>query len=90
MSKLNYKTSKDYKQLKELLDSGKEIICIIRSDCPLGNMCTIVRRSYSATHPQEKSYVFSEFGFYCYESDFTKACIARSIEFIEPNGEENK
>ena len=28
MSKLNYKTSKDYKRLKELLDKGEEVIVI--------------------------------------------------------------
>lgn len=88
MSKLNYKTSKDYPHLKDLLDGGKEVICIIPSDYPRGNMCAITRKEYSATYPPEKTYVFAEFGFYAVEEDFIEACVAKRIEFIEPNGEE--
>ena len=32
MSKLNYKTSKDYKRLKELLDEGYEVVCFTTYD----------------------------------------------------------
>lgn len=32
MSKLNYKTSKDYKRLKELLDKGYEVVCFTTYD----------------------------------------------------------
>ena len=32
MSKLNYKTSKDYKRLKELLDNGHEVVCFTTYD----------------------------------------------------------
>lgn len=88
MSKLNYKTSKDYKRLKELLDKGEEVICIIRSDFPSGNMCAIARREPSFVSPHAGDYVFDEFGFYAPAKDFIEGCIARSIEFIEPNGEE--
>jgi biotin carboxylase len=88
MSKLNYKTSKDYKRLKELLDKGYEVVCIIPSDYPNGNMCAFARIEYSATYPRKKIYVFAEFGFYATEEDFVEACVAKRIEFIEPNGEE--
>lgn len=88
MSKLNYKTSKGYPHLKGLLDGGKEVICIIPSDYPHGNMCAFARIEYSATYPRKRIYVFAEFGFYATEEDFVEACMAKRIEFIEPNGEE--
>ena len=88
MSKFNYKTNKDHKRLKELLDKGDEVICVIPSEFPRGNMCAIARREPSFVSPHAGDYVFAEFGFYIQEKDFIEGCIARSIEFIEPNGEE--
>ncbi len=88
MSKLNYNTSKDYKRLKELLDEGYEVVCIIPSEFPRGNMCAFVRREHSAVYPHRRDYVFAEFGFYIQEKDFIESCIARNIEFIEPTEEE--
>ncbi|MBO7684805.1 MAG: hypothetical protein J6Y20_04560 [Lachnospiraceae bacterium] len=88
MSKLNYKTSKNYPHLKDLLDGGKEVICIIPSEFPRGNMCAIARREHSFVSPHAADYVFDEFGFYAPAEDFIECCTARNIEFIEPNGEE--
>ncbi len=87
MSKLNYKTSKDYKRLKELLDGGKEVICIIPSVFPRGNRCAFARREHSPVF-HRKYYVFAEFGFYAPENDFIEGCIAKGIVFIVPNVEE--
>lgn len=88
MSKLNYKTSKHYPHLKDLLDSGKEVICIIPSEFPRGNMCAIARREHFFVSPHAGDYVFAGFGFYIQEKDFIEGCIAKGIEFIEPNVEE--
>lgn len=72
MSKLNYKTSKDYKQLKELLDKGEEVIVL---NCPLIGYAQKVDDWYwfgGQTHIESR--------------EFLSFCREQSVEFIEPNG----
>lgn len=87
MSKLNYKTSKDYKRLKELLDNGETVIVIRRGDIwLLYRVDTRFRRDW------EDVYCFSGGGLSCSpglcNEHFKEACEDLNLEFIEPNGEE--
>lgn len=71
MSKLNYKTSKDYKRLKELLDQGREVIVL---NCPLVCYAQKVDDWYwfgGQTHIKSR--------------EFLSFCREESVEFIEPN-----
>lgn len=77
MSKLNYKTSKDYKRLKELLDKGEAVIVIdpyMHATTALKGMGTLPYRIHHLT------FVDSE--------NFLDECEKKGIEFIEPNGED--
>ena len=75
---LAYKTSKDYKRLKELLDKGLEIIVF---NCRYG--------VYLARKGEDKYYLPYNMGFYpTSEYNFRKKCIEYEIEFIEPTQEE--
>ena len=85
MSKLNYKTSKDYKRLKELLDKGNEVIVMF----PVFVNGEKERRVYLA-HTFEDFYFL---GGFCWREgfepeDFEVRCEKTRVEFIEPNGEE--
>lgn len=101
MSKLNYKTSKDYKRLKELLDKGYEVVCFTTYDFrwlereehePMWTTDVCVARK---DDDPERYYFFvrgCEFTSYWpgmrrYAS-FEEACEDSKIEFVEPNGEE--
>lgn len=73
MSKLNYKTSKDYKRLKELLDNREAVIVLYEGVEP------------HVAFKQDGIYfwingVTTARGFFSF-------CQRRIIEFIEPNGE---
>lgn len=74
-----YKTSKDYKRLKELLDSGREVIVV--------SELTVTTTAIAVANPC--TYVFS--GnlpiAYAYDTHFEAACTLYNIEFIEPTEE---
>jgi hypothetical protein len=80
MSKLNYKTSKDYKRLKELLDSGEKVIAI----------CEEEYIGFAFKEEDTGDYYFGgRIGItYFIPENFEKNCEHDRIEFIEPNGEE--
>jgi hypothetical protein len=72
----NYKTSKDYKRLKELLDAGCKVICMDDD----GNLGIAERNEYECYHfggSFAMSYLIEEF--------FVQNCIDDGIEFIEPD-----
>lgn len=81
-----YKTSKDYKQLKELLDSGYEVIVVF----PLND---IEERIYIAwKHPAGVYYLGDDRKYDSRLSahqrfSFVEECKAYNIEFIEPTEE---
>lgn len=78
MSKLNYKTSKDYKRLKELLDKGEAVIVLHSGVSP-----HIARKMDGFKYCYTLGYLAdsTERGFY-------RVCRILEVEFIEPNGEE--
>lgn len=80
MSKLNYKTSKDYKRLKELLDSGKKVIVI----------CDEKYLGFGIKEDDTGDYYFGgSIGITYFDPDkFEGNCAQDRLEFIEPNGEE--
>lgn len=79
-----YKTSKDYKRLKELLDEGKEVICILSTDerNPDCKSCSFAK----------KREISDKAGVYDFrivkilgKASFEDWCEKYNIEFIEPN-----
>lgn len=91
--KLRYKTSKDYKRLKELLDKGYTVVCFTTYDYGDGDYVTDVCKAtcydgryqiaargieYTAYWPTMRRY-----------NSFEEACRESNIEFIEPNIENN-
>jgi len=71
MSKLNYKTSKDYKRLNELLDEGAEIIVL---HCPVIGYAQKINDWYwfgGQTHIEPR--------------EFLSFCREQGIEYVEPN-----
>lgn len=76
MSKLNYKTSKNYKWLKKLLDAGEEVI-VLKSGVSPSLARKIDNNCYSLGYLEEYS-----------KGNFLTMCRVLAIEFIEPNVEE--
>ena len=101
MTTINYHTSKDYKHLKELLDSDKNVICYVTYDFNHGRekepwWVTDVCRAHveSKNNPQYIRYCFSvrgcSFGDYWPSMDkftFEEFCDSLKLEYIEPNKE---
>jgi len=100
MSKLNYKTSKDYPHLKDLLDGGKEVVCFTTYDFrwmereehePMWttDVCTARKDENGRYYFAVRGCEFTSYwpGMHRYAS-FEEACADSNIEFIEPNGEE--
>ena len=78
MSKLNYKTSKDYKRLKELLDKGEKVIVLQCGVSPkIASKIDGIKYCYTLGYLDDST-----------ERGFFKLCRTLAIEFIEPNGEE--
>lgn len=78
MSKLNYKTSKDHKRLKELLDKGEAVIVLKGGVSPsVARKKDGIKYCYSLGYLEDST-----------ERGFFKLCRDLAIEFIEPNGEE--
>lgn len=79
-----YKTSKDYKRLKELLDEGKEIICILITDelNPDCKVCSFAKKKEISDKACVYDFrivkILEKNSFKCY-------CEKYHIEFIEPN-----
>ena len=69
----NYKTSKDYKRLKELLDSGYKVICLVGGHLSwFAYFCG--EYIYSQGHlPKEIT-----------DDEFREVCEFDKIEFIDP------
>jgi hypothetical protein len=95
MSKLNYKTSKDYKRLKELLDKGGPVVCIVNNGWNVAK-----NEPYREICRGEKN-EYGRYAFWCYGAEFCAyfpgskrfgsfedMCEYMDIEFIEPNVEE--
>lgn len=103
MTNIDYKTSKDYKHLKELLEEGHHVVCFVTYDfnylekdskdyTPLVTTDVCVARYYD----KSKSYDFSVrglgYGDYnpaFHKFTFEKLCESLKIEFIEPNMKED-
>lgn len=85
MSKFNYKTSKDYKWLKKLLDSGKKVIVIDER-----NKAFVAYKELS--EPGDNYNLGAFFWEDKYEGKhghpLVKCCEEYGIEFIEPNVED--
>jgi len=88
MSKLNYKTSKDYKRLKELLGKG-EMIIVLWEESPYAASGELVQKVHAAQKVEDYYYIGAAF---CWAERFSTSfeyqCERYGIEFIEPNGEE--
>ncbi len=84
-----YKTSKDYKRLKELLDAGYEVVCFTTYDFGDGDYVTDIckainygdRYQISARGIEYTSYWPGMYRF----SSFEDACKNSDIEFIDIN-----
>ena len=76
-----YKTSKDYKRLKELLDKGYSVICLVHDkDCGLASRdIGIGWYLFDFVYSYPMEFPSSVFG---------RECKKNRIEFIEPNEEE--
>lgn len=73
-----YKTSKDYKRLKELLDEGKEIVCFYKNPFETGIRCT-------GAKTENSGYRLCEFIHNRSETELKDICEIYNVEFIEPN-----
>ena len=86
-----YKTSKDYKRLKELLDKGYEVICIAdynkRDGIVVRDICR-AKKFRSAYLVLARGIEYCSFweGMYMYAT-FEEMCEDSHIEFIEPTEE---
>jgi len=86
-----YKTSKDYKRLKELLDKGYVVICIADYNWGNGHASRDICRACREDETYRISSRGIEYnsywpGMHRYES-FEDACKDSHIEFIEPTEE---
>lgn len=78
MSKFNYKTSKDYKRLKELLDKGEAVIVLHKGVSPY-----VARKVDGIKYCYVLGYLADSTG-----RGFFRMCRILEVEFIKPNGEE--
>lgn len=85
-----YKTSKDYKRLKELLDNGYTVVCFTTRDF-FSHVC-LARLLYKGTKNEEYSFFCRGTSFINYWTHGIKysytleeLCAAQNIEFIEPD-----
>lgn len=80
-----YKTSKDYKRLKELLDKGFDVICF----CKYGDEYKDLCHAYNDEDWYRISSRCIEYNAYWKDmhrySSFEEMCKDSDIEFIEPN-----
>lgn len=91
VTNIPYKTSRDYKRLKELLDEGKEIVCFVDYHWSDGEVSRDICRARK-TPSDFEPYQFSVRG-YCYGGydpkldrfSFEKLMEAMNLEYIEPN-----
>lgn len=83
-----YKTSKDFKRLRELLDKGQEVIVIYPDEDIVHQMRFAWKRPggvyYLGNGRHYATASLAEESFYSFE----RACKNIGIEFIEPNEEE--
>lgn len=101
MTNMNgYKTSKDYKRLKELVESGIDIVCFTTYDFdqhnrephePMWTTDVCRCRYFPSDNPEYTRYSFSVrglcYGDYWVKMDnytFEDLCESLKIEFIEP------
>ena len=95
-----YKTSKDYKRLKELLDKGYEVVCFITYDFdrfPIMVTDVCLARLLYPDSEQSAKYSLAARGIEYlhywlhggnYKFTFEELLKNRNVEFIEPNEEE--
>ena len=83
-----YKTSRNYKHLKELLDGNIEVVCFINYD--ISPQIKYVFQDLCIARRINQCYQFDARGI-CYASwyadfkfTFEELCEARGVEFIEP------
>ena len=80
-----YKTSKDYKRLKELLDEGKYIVCLANS-CSVNIKDVCLAKVYNYRYVVScRGIEFSSLVCTITESLFEKEMREINLEFIEPN-----
>ena len=96
MDDFNYKTSKDYTHLKELLDNGQQVVCFVEWVAPSKNVFTDICKAcvLSPNSPEYRHYSFSArgigYGDYWPQIDdwsFEEHCESLKLEYIEPNGD---
>ena len=84
MNAKGYKTSKDYKRLKELLDEGFDVICF----CDYGDQYRDLCYAYKDDDWYRISSRCIEYNVYWKDmhrySSFEEMCKDSNIEFIEP------
>lgn len=73
-----YKTSKDYKRLKELLDEGKEIVCLYKDPFDGKTKCANGKADCSKYHLY--GFIHNRSG-----DELKDLCEIYNVEFIEPN-----
>jgi len=80
-----YRTSKDYKRLKELLDKGYEIVCFIDLGYTDRKYTNLARKQMVQG---VDAYNIIGFWYHRNTKEFERACVAYDIEFIEPTEED--
>lgn len=81
-----YKTSKDYKRLKELIDEGKEIICLATSCSPrFKDVCVAKNYDNYIYVVSSRGIEFTSFRYPATEYLFKAKMREINLEFIEPN-----
>ena len=79
-----YKTSKNYKRLKELLDRGYEVVCFIDLGYNWHKYSILARRELVQGID---AYLMVGFWTVRAVDDFVRSCNTYDIEFIEPTEE---
>ena len=91
--KNGYKWSRDYKRLKQLLDDGYEVVCLVDYDFwrdkkhPMSRDICRARKFDTDGRSEHDYYAFTSrgqgYGDIYMENDFSEYCAAWNVEFID-------
>ena len=86
MNKINYKTSKDYTKLIELIETGYQVVCFVHDSNVIKQCYAIAEKS---TLREDKSILIVRTQVYGYlyqydANDFINDCNHYNLEYIQP------